>query len=563
MVLLLLVRSLYVLGQDAPVTLHSLSATLFDRILLMEQIPSVHSAIKPYDRQDVFEVTYHLADTLFPVLAVGDLRYLLNEQDEYYARYSADELRTLNPLLRKPAKSKRSLFKVFYTRPAHFFAVDEPDFFLRVNPILHFGLANETNGDHLLFINRRGIELRGGIDNSVFFTTNIIETQLRPPSHVQEFVQDYRALPDAGLFKDFNSRIFKGPGAYDYLSSSGSVGVRLLKHVGVQLAHGKNFIGDGYRSLFLSDFAKNYFYLKFNTRIWRFHYQNIFAELGAREKLPGNTLVPKKYMAAHYLSLKLSPRFTIGLFESVIFGRQDGQFELQYLNPIILYRSIEHHVGSPDNILLGLSASLELNPQIRLYGQFVIDEFKFDEFFSSRKWWGNKYGLQLGGLYINALGIKDLDLRIEYNRVRPFTYSHYDSIGSYAHFNQPLAHPAGANFTEVLFKVDYRPLPHLFVTGMLFSIRGADDTEGVYYGSNILRSNADRNAEFGIAHRQGIPARRMIASLTVGYLLKHNLFVEAQYFRRDFTSVNSTDNLLTQYFSLGLRWNYVQSQDVF
>jgi hypothetical protein len=315
--------------------------------------------------------------------------------------------------------------------------------------------------------------------------------------------------------------------------------------------------------LFLSDFAKNYFYLKFNTRVWRFHYQNIFAELGAREKLPGNTRVPKKYMAAHYLSLKLAPNFTVGLFESVIFGRPDGRFELQYLNPIILYRSIEHHVGSPDNILLGLSTSWEVNNKVRLYGQFTLDEFKFDELFSSRKWWGNKYSLQLGGLYVNGLGVQDLDLRIEYKRVRPFTYSHYDSLGSYAHFNQPLAHPAGANFTEVLLKLDYRPLPHLFVTGMLFSIRGAADTDDVYYGSNILRSNAERNSEFGIEHRQGVQDQRFIASLKIAYMLKHNLFVEAHYFRRDFTSTTHSSDLLTQYLSLGVRWNYFQGPDVF
>jgi hypothetical protein len=59
-------------------------------------------------------------------------------------------------------------------------------------------------------------------------------------------------------------------------------------------------------------------------------------------------------------------------------------------------------------------------------------------------------GLQLGAKYINALGIKNLDLQLEYNRVRPFTYSHRDSVANYTHYNQPMAHPLGANFSETI-----------------------------------------------------------------------------------------------------------------
>ena len=79
----------------------------------------------------------------------------------------------------------------------------------------------------------------------------------------------------------------------------------------MELGHGRHFIGNGMRSLLLSDFSNNYFYLKFNTRVWKLNYQNLFAELSAvsANQLPGDLLLNKKYMASHYLSFR--PRKTL------------------------------------------------------------------------------------------------------------------------------------------------------------------------------------------------------------------------------------------------------------
>ena len=49
--------------------------------------------------------------------------------------------------------------------------------------------------------------------------------------------------------------------------------------------------------------------------------------------------------------------------------------------------------------------------------------------------------MQFGGKYIDAIGVKNLDLQAEINIIRPFTYSHNDTIANYTHYNQPLAHP--------------------------------------------------------------------------------------------------------------------------
>ena len=76
--------------------------------------------------------------------------------------------------------------------------------------------------------------------------------------------------------------------------------------------------------MFLSDFSKDYLHLKLSTRVWRIHFQNIFGAIQARSanSNPNDELIPKKYFAAHYLSIKILDNLTVGLFEQVVFGRE-------------------------------------------------------------------------------------------------------------------------------------------------------------------------------------------------------------------------------------------------
>src|SRR5690606_25694881 len=120
----------------------------------------------------------------------------------------------------------------------------------------------------------------------------------------------------------------------------------------------------------------------------------------------------------------------IGLFESVVFGRKN-HFEFSYLNPVIFYRSIEQQNGSPDNAMVGLDAKANVAKKLQFYGQLLLDEFKLSEIKAGNGWWANKWGYQLGAKYIDAFGVNNLDLQVEHNRVRPFTYSHRDSVSTY------------------------------------------------------------------------------------------------------------------------------------
>jgi len=420
--LFLMTFQVSLLGQSSYVPLGHPVYDFISRTSILHNIETdIHSSAKYYTRNDIKAFLKNIDTNNLSIKGQQNLDYLNKE-------FQIDTV----------FKSRNGLWNTFYKNPAHFFEL-----------FFNFRIGQEKEADEIIFLNTRGLELFGTLDDKFYFYTSFYENQSNFFNYINDFIDKYKAIPGQGNYKDFKSSIFGDLTGFDYSNAQAYLGYQLSTHVNIELGHNKHFIGNGIRSLLLSDFGQNYFYLKLNARVWKLHYQSIFAELSSLSprQTPNTDLLPKKYMATHYLSFKPHKRFEIGLFESVVFSREN-QFEFQYLNPLILYRTAEHFLDSPDNVLLGLNGRLDLFNNISLYGQIVLDELRLNEFFKSTGWWGNKYGIQTGLKYINILGVSQLDGQIEANRVRPFTYTHYrentikpgQSISSYSHFNQALAH---------------------------------------------------------------------------------------------------------------------------
>ncbi len=462
---------------------------------------------------------------------------------------------------------RKPILKYFHTSPHHFYTFNSDQFTVMVDPLIDFHYGYQNRGDNTLFHNQRGLRISGYIDNKVYFFSEILETQSAFPSFVQAYINNNNAIPGNALYKEYDSSILNLSGK-DYLNASGYVGFNISKSVSLDLGHGRNFIGNGQRSLLLSDFSTNYFYLKLNTKIWKFHYQNIFAELAAVSEADqtGDVLLPKKYMATHYLAYKPWKNVELGLFESVIFSREN-HFEFQYLNPVILYRSIEQSIGSPDNALLGMNASVNIFRTAKVYGQVVIDEFKLNEL--SNNWWGNKFGWQIGSKYYNAFNVKGLDIGAEYNWVRPYTYAQSRpiegyperSITSYSHHNQALAHPLGANFKEQLISIDWNPLKSLYLQLRYVRFeKGEDIDNGISYGGNILLNTALKSSTYDVDILQGQNVSTNFLQLSGKYYLWPNIAIygECYYRNQSSTSTKNSYGVL-----LGMSYNIQHQSPIF
>ena len=470
-------------------------------------------------------------------------------------------------------QSKKALWNKFYRSKSDFFHFKNEDLDFHFSPIFGFLGGIDSQTDELIYTNTRGAEIRGSIDNKVFFYTAFTENQLRYPSYVREFQGNFQVIPGLGFWK------LLGDNAYDFIQARGHVSVQATKHINVQLGHDRFFIGNGYRSMLLSDFSNFYPYVKVKTKVWKLQYTNLYTQLIADvNSSPTGTFgtgsFPQKFMTMHHLSINFSDNFNLGLFESIIFSREDSlgnnAFEFNYLNPIILYRSVEQFTGSPDNALLGLDFKWNMFNRFSWYGQFLVDEFLVKQVTGEKGDWRNKFSVQLGGKYINAFGIDNLDLQLEYNLSRPYTYTHESFYTNYTHYDQPLAHPLGANFREFIGIVRYQPIPRLFITGkVITSEHGRDpvgDPVGVdaNFGGDIDKPYTNRTpGDLSNFIGQGVNVKLIHADLMASYMLKHNLFIDLRQVFRDRTSDEAALSGSLSYTSLGLRLNLASRENAF
>lgn len=506
-----------------------------------------HSGLREYDRRDV----RNLLDSVGHVRSLG--------YDQYWADYFGHLTKSNHSGTNKPTpapatvKQKSTFWRHFYTNPVFLFSRYGKDYTFQLNPLVSFEVGRSSLRDGLIIRNTRGLRLTGSLDNTFFFYTDIVETQQRFPLYVDQYIEDHEAIPRNGFYKPFESTLLNLDDGYDFLNSTGYLSVRVSDHVGFQIGHGRHFIGHGRRSMLLGNFANNAFYLQADWKFWKIHYRNIWSELRPRSAVFGGNddVLPRKYSATHHLSFNILPTLNIGLFETVIFHRSN-QLELGYLNPVILYRTVEQSANSPDNVMIGFDLHWDIRNTLSIYGQILFDEFKLDELIlDNRGWWGNKYAIQLGALYVNAMGLPGLDVRVEYNLARPYTYTHRDSSASYSHYNLPLAHPLGANFKEVIIEARYPLSSNLILEGGVVNYLKGVDPPGENWGGNILVSHDNRVMDYNNKIGQGSKESVFLGHLGLSYTIFYGLFADAMVMYRS-SDLAGNDELI---YNFGVRYN--------
>jgi hypothetical protein len=515
-------------------------------ILSGRQQDMFHTTFKPYQRKLIGNYLENFDSPEVRGTERNLLNYLIQDNWEWVDK--ADY------------QSRKPVFQYFYRSRSDLYHVKTNHFDLHVNPILNFNFGKDAENDVSTYVNTRGIRIRGIIDDKVGFYSSVTENQIRVPEYVKEYGPGGNVLPHVGFFKGFKE------GGYDFFDARGYVSFNASRHVNLQLGHDNFKIGNGYRSMMLSGFGPAYFFLKLQTRVWKINYTNLFTQMTSN-RISGaafGTGHPSKYSVFHHLSLDVNKKLNVGLFEAVVIGgtdSTDADLEVEYLNPIIFYRAVEHQNGSSYNILVG--ADFEWLPfrGVSVYGQLVFDEFLLNNLKEGNGWWGNKFGIQGGAKWINALTVPTLDLQAELNLARPFTYSHYNTANSYSHYLQPLAHPLGANFNELIFILRYQPVNNLFTEVRLINATKGRDRAGENWGGNILLDYRDRtdpvpaNPGFGHEIGQGLSQNINIFVLQASYMLKHNLFIDASLTAREANADEPAFSGSTLWFNGGLRLN--------
>lgn len=461
---------------------------------------SVHSGIKPYI--PFFSDKYkHVADT------------------HKIFRYITDD----------PA-----LDAAFYK---HLIRIHPPGekFSFTIDPLLNIDIGDSFDTiKRRTSTNTRGFIATGHIGKTFYFETMFAESQSFFPGYLGSAVNALTVVPGQGRYKNFKA------GGFDYAFSSGFISYQPCKNVNVQLGHGKQKIGHGYRSLLLSDNAFNYPYARI-TQQWlkgRLQYTNIYAALmnlqpaAAVQTANTERLFQKKAAAFQYLSINLTKFLNLGFFQGMIWQAGDSKnrqrLEWQYFNPVIYSQLAQYGLNTKNNIVAGGDLKIKITNKINVYGQIMLDDL------SNKKTQGNSYGYQAGLNYFDAFGIKNLALQAEYNNVTEGSYTNPTDVTgnqSYSHYNQNLAYTLGYG-QESSFMVDYK-FQRAFVNARYYY--QVIPLNGDYFYNN------------------------QIVNLKIGYLINpaYNLNVALGFVNRNqnFPNFSKLDNQ-TSYIYLALRTSF-------
>ena len=446
-------------------------------------------------------------------------------------------------------------------------AIQGENYWFTVNAVLDLRIGKDTESQASnTFVNTRGVKVDGALGEQLTFSTSIFESQGRFADYYNNYAESIKPsggnpaiIPGIGIAKRFKED------AYDFPLAEANIKYTPNKFIDLQLGYGRNFLGDGYRSLLQGDGTSPYPFFKINTTFWKIKYTNTYMWLkDVRDLATVDGTYATKYMASHYLSWNVTKRFNLGFFENVVWtDTNERGFDFNFVNPLIFYRAVEFGSSSKTgNALLALTSKYKWNNQINVYGQFLIDEFAIGDVKERNQSWRNKFAYQVGVKYYDAFQVKNLMLQLEYNQVRPYVYSHSNPLTNYGHNNQSMGHNWGGNFREFIAIARYYKGRYFADAKLIYGQRGfdfKDGTDNFNYGGNIyLDYDDDRPFDIGVNVAQGNKTNVMIADLQVGYLVNPaaNLKVFGNVLFRNFDPSAETATTIssnTTWFSIGLR----------
>jgi hypothetical protein len=546
------------LGQTTFIPMWAKEGWLLDRMEIKAQTEKNlnHSNMKPLMRK----ISVEVADSFRQLLIDGKNPAKLTKIDQYNLdRFQANnsEFSRFDTASMPQWKSKKDFLGFLWPTKGNAFEVDTKDFYLSVNPVVNQQQSIETDfSDKRVFVNAKGLALRGMIANKIGFHLYATDNQELGPIQWRQFVDSNRAVPGAGFNKNFK----EGTGR-DYFDARGSVSWNVTDFINMQFGFDQHFIGPGYRSIFMGNFAAPNLFLKSNSRYGKFNYTNIFSELYSPIQPRGDVLNPKQYSATHHLSFHATPWLNIGAFENVIFGEIDA-LNLRYLQPVIFLNTLLRNKDGNDNAMVGFDAKANIAKQVQVYGQVMMQAFNGEKQ-SGSDFWGNRHGFQAGAKYIDAFGLKNLDLQAEFNQIRPFTYSSPENAGSWTNYRVNMAHPLGSNFREYVGTLRYQPFKRLYIFGRVNYWQQGRDSATFNFGSNPRFDNSllepfpggRRLRDNGYPMFAGTSVQGLNTAITFSYEIKENLFLDANNMYRLFKNSRVATPENTNIFTLGIRWN--------
>lgn len=254
-------------------------------------------------------------------------------------------------------------------------------------------------------------------------------------------------------------------------------------NISIQLGREDITLGYGYGSkLVLSGDNPTMDFLKFNFDYGIISFTSLHASTtGYFSYTPEERYT--KYYAHNHLKLKFDNLFDVGIGETMIYSGRG--IELGYLAPVTFYKFIEMGIQDRDNGNIYFDLQTKFVKNLELQATFLLDENILSNLGDLEKY-TNKTAYQLGAFWYNPLNLNDLSLIVEYTKIRPYVYTHFNIQNNYTAFGANLGHRIGPNADELMFNSNYN-----FSEWLRFTIEYRYQREGnnVYADDGTLVKN--------------------------------------------------------------------------
>ncbi|QEC68594.1 hypothetical protein FRZ67_15230 [Panacibacter ginsenosidivorans] len=400
-------------------------------------------------------------------------------------------------------------------------------------------------------INTRGYEISGNVSDKFYFETAFYENQGRFGGYVDSFIRGSRVIPGQSAYKNVGDGF-----GFDFSNSEARLMYKPSKYFLFDLGYGKNFIGDGYRSMLLSDWAYNYPYFKTSINLGKFQYNFMWSQyISDRDPTLNNYDEQfRKWSQTFLIDWKATKHLSVSLFETVMWPDQDSMRRSDrsawIASPIIFLHGSKSPAGVNNNVIVGTNLKYQLFKHTTLYGQFAADQL------GDAGSWQTRYAIQAGIRSGNLFNINNLNGLIEFNTARPYMYATNSLNTNYAQLKQPLAHPRGANFKEGLVLVDYSIKRWYFRAEGFVTKYGADSSAATNYGSDIFKPVSTRTVSNDVKTGQGVSTNILYGDLRIAYIINPvtNMRIETGFTYRNEKS--DLFNYRDRIFYIGIRMSF-------
>src|SRR6218665_3034301 len=359
-------------------------------------------------------------------------------------------------------KTRYSMVGVFlYNR--ELIQLNDKGNYLWITPLFDISMGKDLTADSLNKIsqNTRGARIEGNFGNRVFFTTSFYENQAIFPDYARAYALskgEFYPNPSNGTYSQVNAVISGaartkpfGDNGFDYAYAVGAVTVKIRSNMSVTWGNTSLFVGSGYRSMLWSDHSLGAMNLRFQWKISnRFDYQlvrmrgmNMLRRIGG---INGEAFYEPTSLSMSTLYFHPTHNSSIGLFEGGMWYRGDSITKKTvsplYFVPLPGASSIEEATNGKSNTVIGLDGNIRTRFAL-FYGQFALNPFV------------EKSSLFQVGTRIYSNKWKGAFVQLEYNQADQKSYTSSNPRMNYNSYNLPLAHPAGTDFQEVLFRGNF------------------------------------------------------------------------------------------------------------